>query len=509
MENRLDFNSILPFLPPITTKLSGHLAWPYQPFIDALKLVSQGPSLSQVNSGARLFTTISKLRDSLPFSSDQDRLATFTSNGFKRFFDKLLPKDIAMKWFGEVVPVMADLVVRLPSLLEMHYQNCGDIVPGVSTGLRLLEPQQPGIVFLNQELIAALLSCSFFCLFPTVIVDRYANVMQAFNMDRMFASVHDRYPEQENRIMCIIHYFERVCTSTPSNFVSFERKVLSLEQNPSVVPLPLPELWAKSVVPLCKFKVFPTGMIEDHPPGSLEVDFADEYIGGLSLTDGCLQEEIRFMINPELIAAMLFLPAMSANEAIEIVGAERFSNYKGYDASFQYDGDHVDNKGIDSMGRRMSKVIAIDALRLGRGGAVQYKHKNLLREVNKAFCGFLDHSKHQQQQAPDTDEGIVTGNWGCGVFGGDPEIKSIIQWVAASQASRSFVSYYTFELEKLRNLDQVVELIVSRDWNVGELWNELSDYCSKRANGETKLGFFSYLIPSLQQDSGSSSNCSR
>ena len=29
--------------------------------------------------------------------------------------------------------------------------------------------------------------------------------------------------------------------------------------------------------------------------------------------------------------------------------------------------------------------------------------------------------------------GIVTGNWGCGAFGGDPELKAIIQWLAASQ----------------------------------------------------------------------------
>lgn len=29
--------------------------------------------------------------------------------------------------------------------------------------------------------------------------------------------------------------------------------------------------------------------------------------------------------------------------------------------------------------------------------------------------------------------GIVTGNWGCGAFGGDPELKAMIQWLAASQ----------------------------------------------------------------------------
>lgn len=29
--------------------------------------------------------------------------------------------------------------------------------------------------------------------------------------------------------------------------------------------------------------------------------------------------------------------------------------------------------------------------------------------------------------------GVATGNWGCGAFGGDPELKAIVQWLAASQ----------------------------------------------------------------------------
>lgn len=33
----------------------------------------------------------------------------------------------------------------------------------------------------------------------------------------------------------------------------------------------------------------------------------------------------------------------------------------------------------------------------------------------------------------DEDDGVATGNWGCGVFGGDPELKAMIQWLAASQ----------------------------------------------------------------------------
>ena len=33
--------------------------------------------------------------------------------------------------------------------------------------------------------------------------------------------------------------------------------------------------------------------------------------------------------------------------------------------------------------------------------------------------------------------GIATGNWGCGAFGGDVELKSLLQWIAASQVITS------------------------------------------------------------------------
>lgn len=38
------------------------------------------------------------------------------------------------------------------------------------------------------------------------------------------------------------------------------------------------------------------------------------------------------------------------------------------------------------------------------------------------------------------DDGVATGNWGCGVFGGDPELKATIQWLAASQVILYIIS---------------------------------------------------------------------
>ena len=39
---------------------------------------------------------------------------------------------------------------------------------------------------------------------------------------------------------------------------------------------------------------------------------------------------------------------------------------------------------------------------------------------------------------------IATGNWGCGVFRGDPQLKSLLQWVAASKANCPQLLYYVY-----------------------------------------------------------------
>ncbi|KAL6528175.1 hypothetical protein OROHE_015125 [Orobanche hederae] len=325
MDTREDFRSILPFLP-VTVRFSA-VSWP-PAVVQTFQSLSRGPSHSNVNSGRRFALAIADLRNSLGLCS----LHPSTPRGFSLFFDDLINKDEAEKWFSEVVPQLADLLLRLPALLEAHYQNAG-FFNGMETGLRLLQAQQSGIVFLSQELIAALLACALFCLFPTT--NRGSKNLQHINFDKLFALLYERKKtNQENKMKCIIHYFEKVGMNIPTGNVSFERKVLPLRNSsPSDVVYPDADFWSKSNNSLCRFEVHTSGKIEDQSNEVLEVDFADKYIGGLVLKQGCVQEETRFAINPELIVSMLFLPMMADNEAIEMVGAERFSNYTGYNVS--------------------------------------------------------------------------------------------------------------------------------------------------------------------------------
>ncbi|VVB07465.1 unnamed protein product [Arabis nemorensis] len=530
MEKREDLRSILQYLPLVAQ--SSSLVWP--PSVEEeLQTMSRGPSESMVNSGERLALHMKNMKRSL--SLNPSDLADYELKGYALYFDKKISREESAKFFDEVVPALCGLLLQLPSMLETHYQNAEHVLDGITSGLRLLGPQEAGIVFLSQELIAALLACSFFCLFPEV--GRGLKHLQRINFDELFVlpSMH-HCSKQENKIRCLINYFGRICRCMPTGFVSFERKILPLEHHPGYISYPEADYWAKSITPLCSVEIHTSGAIEDQPREALEVDFADEYFGGLTLSYDTLQEEIRFVINPELIAGMIFLPRMDANEAIEIVGVERFSRYTGYGPSFQYAGDYTDKKGLDIFRRRKTRVIAIDAL--PGPGITQYKLDALLREVNKAFTGYLHQCKyrmdaslripletdtnpssytHSERPDPlpsaslrqvvessqrwciDHEEiiGVATGNWGCGVFGGDPELKIMLQWLAVSQSGRPFMSYYTFGLQSLQNINQVIERVTMQELTVGDLWNKVVEYCEERFIRKTRLGFFSWLITSL------------
>jgi poly(ADP-ribose) glycohydrolase len=144
--------------------------------------------------------------------------------------------------------------------------------------------------------------------------------------------------------------------------------------------------------------------------------------------------------------------------------------------------DNHASKGCnrDSQGRRKTEVVAIDALNYAyQPPDAQFKEKCIVRELNKAFCGFKELSiSCFSRKAP-----IATGGLsvhfvdtissvtiplpycfrklgydfyfdfelhsrskqatGCGAFHGDLGLKALIQVLAASVSDRDIV-YFTF-----------------------------------------------------------------
>lgn len=210
------------------------------------------------------------------------------------------------------------------------------------------------------------------------------------------------------KIKCICHYFRRVCptdrdsSNVPTGVLTFTRCSINHSDMPN---------WStnESLIETCKLHITSEGTIEDQGLGLLQVDFANKYLGGGVLGSGCVQEEIRFVICPELIVSKLFTECLRPTEALIMSGCERYSNYTGYASSFEWAGNHDDNIPRDSSRRRQTHIVAIDALAFVQSSH-QFREELMMRELNKAYVGF----RHTLVTSP---PGIASGNWGCGAFG--------------------------------------------------------------------------------------------
>lgn len=71
-----------------------------------------------------------------------------------KFLLQLMSREDAEEWFKEVIPFLANLLLRLPKLLEDHWKHAYGYSHSrkrrVKTGLRILEWQQAGMVILSR-----------------------------------------------------------------------------------------------------------------------------------------------------------------------------------------------------------------------------------------------------------------------------------------------------------------------------------------------------------------------
>ncbi|EPB77283.1 poly glycohydrolase [Ancylostoma ceylanicum] len=275
---------------------------------------------------------------------------------------------------------------------------------------------------------------------------------------------HGSNPLSHVKLRFILNYFSLVLKRMPTGCVSFRREVVEKDALPN---------WEADETSVPLVAVASDGSIEDSY-GCLQVDFANEYIGGGVLNSGAVQEEIRFLICPEMIVSCLLCEKMGPLEAIHIVGAQRYSDYTGYGETLEW--ARLENYGFeprDCFRRVICEVVAMDAkLFKPIARAVQYRPENIDRELNKAFTGF------RSTQRPTRP--IATGNWGCGVFGGDKELKSLIQMIAAAKVGRDMI-YYTFSNEEFeRSMNEHYEKLVQKKATVGSIYKALLSYRKER-----------------------------
>ncbi|XP_072247030.1 poly(ADP-ribose) glycohydrolase [Leuresthes tenuis] len=348
-----------------------------------------------------------------------------------------------------ILPAMVDLALSAPDL-------CTKPIP-------LLKSQRNHSLTLSQEQIACLLANAFFCTFPrrNSRKSEYCNYPE-INFYRLFEGSSLRKIE---KLKTLLTYFRRVTQTKPLGLVTFTRQTLIS-----------PPDWESCQTQLTRLHITCKGTIEADGYGMLQVDFANRLVGGGVTGHGLVQEEIRFVINPELIASRLFTEALDHNECLIITGTEQYSKYAGYAESYTWVGSYNDETPRDDWQRRCTEIVAIDALKY-RHFLEQFLPEKITRELNKAYCGF-----HRSNANVKHLSAVATGNWGCGAFGGDTRLKALIQLMAAAEAGRD-MAYFTFgDAQLMRDVHEMHSFLTVRQVTVGQLYSLLNLYFEEVCN---------------------------
>lgn len=235
---------------------------------------------------------------------------------------------------------------------------------------------------------------------------------------------HTKYPEWISSVqgLELVEFDRVVCTSPPD--------------------------WSSLDIQLCRVVVSST-LVEDVHAGAPIVDFANKDLHIHRVIPSATQEEVLFSIFPEAFVGILICPRMLGHEAIIIRNAVRFTNYQGYADSFRYHSAAYPQQQQQPVQLDPRTIIAIDAV--VNAGTKEWQPASLSRDLTKAFVGF------ERSLDDPNARCISTGLWGCGVFGGDPILKFLQQWMAASAAGATEMHFCVLDERTAKDVKAISE----------------------------------------------------
>ncbi len=157
-------------------------------------------------------------------------------------------------------------------------------------------------------------------------------------------------------------------------------------------------------------------------------------------------------------------------------GCKRFIDYTGYLDTFAYKGHYHEQNP-----RYIQDIIVVDACYSNH-----FTQKNINRDLSKAWAAF-------QKSKNDI---IVTGNWGCGAFGGDFVFKFLQQICAAMILGDNFkrLDYSVYGNQALASkLKNLLENLEKNKKTVTDIYQMMIKYSQTSELPAARLPFSTYV----------------
>lgn len=318
------------------------------------------------------------------------------------------PKDFLK---GKIIPFIQKLAVNLPHMFS-HQR------------VKLMLRGQNSRVVLSREQVSALLAGAFFGIFdsydelPPFTEGRYFgkfSFLHLYKICNMYA------------IESIIYYFGRIMAQEPTGELIIRRHRIPFERCP---------VWKDVEIKLGSVKLLPDHRIWESK-AELQIGESSSAISGDALVNGKGREEILFLTHPELLVLRLICESVDDDEAIAVMGAERFSEYEGFGTSLKFIGGYQDTYHRTQDGT-ISRSICFADCTTNIGNYTEYTTE-FDRDLNKIFIAL------NLMKPPAVKLDFGTTHWGDSdhkdITGCNKYMKFIQQYMAASALGLTLCYY--------------------------------------------------------------------
>jgi poly(ADP-ribose) glycohydrolase len=172
------------------------------------------------------------------------------------------------------------------------------------------------------------------------------------------------------------------------------------------------------------------------------------------------QEELQVGTSPECYPIVLLAPPLADNQVLICRGAEAMLTIHGYGREARL--DRILTAGADLEWKNRT-MLFMDALELD---ILPVEYDSLIPDIYPSWRMERDMLLKAFNAFSSSESGnyshVVTGLWGCGTFGGNKYVKSMLQWCAAALAGVPVMRMVLAETEEQKSFGEELKKLDSK-----------------------------------------------